>query len=107
MMPQRKGKNYQRATKLDTHRAYIVAVATAKGECDKVLDLLVDEMREEGLNQLAETFRVVLDGSRRADALWQWAVLEAVKRGKVPQGKIDELHGIQLGLATYFIQKPR
>jgi len=106
MIRQPTTRTRQQATNLEVYRAYIEAAATAKGECDRVLDLLVDEIRKEGLNQLAETFQVVLNGGRRADALLQWALLETIRKKKVPQNKIDELQGIQVTLATCFIQKP-
>jgi hypothetical protein len=105
MIRKRKGKGYQQVIEVDPHSAYTEAAAAAKREWDKVVDLLVDEMLKEGMGQLAEIFQVVVEGSRKADALWQWAVESGVNYVKVPQDKIRELQDIQLALAAYFIQK--
>jgi hypothetical protein len=91
------------------HSEYVEAVSTAKRECDKVLTFLVDELlrahcREE-LHQTADLLRLVVDMSRKADELWQWASLSAVYFVKMPQDRIDALQDIQLGLAAFLTRK--
>ena len=96
-------------TRLDTVKAYATAALAAKVDSDKALDLLVDDVRnahsQEELYQTANLLRLVLDMSRRADVLWQWAALAWSNNEKVPKEKIDELKGIQLTLEAYLRRK--
>lgn len=89
----------------DTHKAYLEAAESAKRECDEVLDLLVDDVREAGQDQLADLLRSVLQGSRDADSLTQWALVAMAKEMEIPREKIDELIAIQLTLKAYLTKK--
>jgi hypothetical protein len=96
-------------TRLDTVKACAKAALAAKVDSDKALDLLVDDVRsahsQEELYQTANLLRLVLDISRRADVLWQWAALAWANNEKIPKEKIDELKEIQLTLDAYLHRK--
>ena len=81
------------------------AAESARKECDEVLDLLVDDVREAGQDQLADLLRSVLQGSRDADSLTEWALVAMAKEMEIPREKIDELIAIQLTLKAYLTKK--
>jgi hypothetical protein len=105
MIRQRRGKNCQPDIEMHPHSAYVEAATAVKRECDRVLDLFLDDMLREGSKQLAETFEVVVEVSRKADALWQWAVQSGIYYVKVPYDKIRELQDIQLALTAHLTEK--
>jgi hypothetical protein len=109
MARQQRGKNCQPDIEMHPHSEYAEAALAAKRECDKVLTFLVDDLlcahcREE-LYQTAELLRLVVNMSRKADELWQWALLSAGAFVKMPQDRIDALQEIQLGLAAFLTRK--
>ena len=105
MIRQRRGKNCQTDIEMHPHSPYVEAATSVKRECDKVLDLVVDDMLGGGSKQLAEAFEVVVEVSRKADALWRWAVQSGIYFVKVPYDKIRELQDIQLALAVHLTEK--
>lgn len=92
-------------TDIETHKAYIKAALNAKRDCNELVDLLVDELREQGPNQTVELLRAVVEGSRRADALWQWAKVTLLLKAEIPREKLEELEAIQLSLAAFLAKK--
>ena len=109
MAQQPRGKNRQPDIETHPHSEYVEAILVAKRECDQVLAFLVDDLlcahcREE-LCQTAELLRLVVNMSRKADELWQWAVLSAGAFVKLPQDRIDALQEVQLGLAAFLTRK--
>jgi hypothetical protein len=104
MTRQPKGEGI-RAANFETHKAYVKAALETKRDCDELVDLLVDELRKQGPNRTVELLQAVIGGSRKADALWQWAKIALLTEAKIPREKLDELEGIQLAVAAFLAKK--
>jgi hypothetical protein len=102
MVRKARSKKSQKPRELDAYTAYLQAVEDAKMKCYEALGLVVDEIREEISPELGEELELLVNASRVANLLSEWAVLSAPTDRKIPQGKVDELQDVQLVLAKYF-----
>jgi hypothetical protein len=99
-----RSKKSQKTRELDAYAAYLQAAEDAKTRCYEALGLLVDEIREEISYEPGEELEVLVNASRVANLLSEWAVLSAPTDRKIRQDKVNELQDVQLVVAKYFTE---